>query len=457
MMYMVLDFQNYKEGGVVRVQANAEKIENAKMRKLITYRWVIWGILMLAYVIVFFHRLAIGVVRDELIGEFGISDIVFANIGTTYFYVYLFMQIPSGILVDLLGPRKTVTTGTFISGIGSIIFGLSQNVFWIFFGRILVGLGVSVIFIAILKIQSQWFRESEFGTMSGLTIFIGNMGGALAQTPLAMLVAILTWRMSFIGIGVITLVIAILCYLFVRNNPVEMGFPPINKNEIEEKEKNIENSEKANIIKALLTVIKNVRTWPVFFAYAGVCGAMMPMMGIWGISYMVDVYSITKTAASNYILCTVLGSALGSVVIGKVSDKIQKRKLPMIIFSVIYIFSWAIIVFTNGGKPPIQMMMPLLFVLGFSSVAFVLSWACCKEVNPPEIVGISTSVANIGGFLGAAVLPSIIGRVFDKYGGILPIVELYQKGFLCSFISAFIGFVCMLFIKETNCRNIYND
>lgn len=85
----------------------------------------------------------------------------------------MFMQIPVGFLVDSLGARKSVTIGTVFAAIGSIIFGLAGTVFLAFLGRVLVGLGVSVVFISILKILSTWFKESEFRTMSGITSFIG--------------------------------------------------------------------------------------------------------------------------------------------------------------------------------------------------------------------------------------------------------------------------------------------
>ena len=154
-------------------------------------------------------------------------------------------------------------------------------------------------------------------------------------------------------------------------------------------------------------------------------------------------------------MAAVLGMAIGSLAIGKFSDTVKKRKLPMLIFGAIYVICWAILVFLNGGKPPVQILMFLLFVLGFTCPIFVLGWGCGKEVNPPEIAGISTSVVNIGRFFGGSILPPLLGRVFDQFGGILPAVELYQKAFMYSFIAAVIGFIAVFFITETNCRNIY--
>lgn len=286
-----------------------------------------------------------------------------------------------------------------------------------------------------------------------MTSFVGNMGGIIAQTPLALMVAAITWRNSFVVIGAFSIIVAVLCYFLVRNNPTEMNLPSIE--EIEGKKTDSKNLQKPNLLKGLIKVMINPRTWPGFVLFAGFFGAFVSMTGIWGRSYMVDVYEISKVSASNYMMMAVLGMSIGSIAIGRISDKIKKRKLPMLIFAAVYVICWGIIVFAGGGKPQIGILMPILFVLGFTGSAFVLGWACSKEINPPEIAGISTSVVNIGGFFGAAILPPFLGGVFDKLGTSLPAVEIYHKAFMYCFISAVIGFIFTFFIKETNCKNIY--
>ncbi len=425
-----------------------------KEQKLMRYRWIVWGVLALAYIIVFFHRLAAGVVREDLITAFAISDTTFANLGSTYFYAYMIMQIPSGFLADSLGARKTVTLGTLLAALGSILFGWAPSIALAFAGRLMVGLGVSVVFIAILKVQSQWFKESEFGTMSGLTSLVGNMGGIIAQTPLAIMVGYLTWRGSFILMGVLTLVIAVLCWIFVRNTPSDMGLPTIAELEGLPASKA---GERPDLKKGLITVVSNWRTWPSFFVFAGFFGAFVTLSGSFGTTYLMKVYGMEKVDASGYITFAVLGLALGSLAIGRLSDKLKKRKLPMIAFGAVYVLSWVTFVYANGGQLPLAFIKPLLFVLGFSCSAFVLGWACGKEINPPAIAGLSTSVVNMGGFFGAAFLPVFLGQVFDKYGASLEAAALYQKAFSLSVGAVVVGFLFTFLVKETGCRNIYSE
>jgi sugar phosphate permease len=420
------------------------------IKKLKQYRWIVWGVLSAAYIIVFFHRLAVGVVKEELITSFNITATTFANLGAAYFYAYMIMQIPSGILADTLGAKMTVTIGTILAGIGSIIFGFAPNIAIAFVGRLIVGIGVSVVFISILKIQTEWFYESEFGTMSGLTSFVGNMGGLLAQTPLAILVAVLTWRNTFILIGAISIAVAILCFMLVKNKPIDIGLPSI-----AELEKRNVIKEKINIKKALVGVCSNKFTWPAFVVFAGFFGAYASITGYWGISFLKDVYGMSKLTAGYYMMAAVLGLSLGSIVIGKLSDKMLRRKKPMLMFGTVYLVCWAVLLFVNGGKPPVQVLGVLFFIMGFSCAAFVLGWACGKEVNNPKYAGISTSVVNIGGFVGAAIIPLIPGKIIDKYGEILQPTQLYNKAFLYCFVAVCVGYLFIFLIKETECRNIY--
>lgn len=425
-----------------------------RTKEFMRYRWIVFGVLIFAYMIVFFHRLAAGVVREELVKEFNMSGVTFANLSSTYFYAYMIMQIPAGILADTLGARKTVTAGTLLAGIGSIIFGFANTLFLIFLGRLFVGLGVSVVFIAILKIQSQWFKESEFGTLSGMTSFFGNLGGTFAQTPLVLLVATITWRYSFIAIGIFTIMVSALCYVLIRNKPTDMGFPSIE--EIDGKEKPNTINGKIDLLKSIKSVTTNIRTWAPVLVFTGFFSTYATLTGTWGVSYLMDVYGISKVASTNYITVAVVGHAIGAIIIGIFSDKVKKRKLPMAIFGALYLLGWSCIVFWNGGKPPIEFLMVLLFIIGFTCSSYILTWACSKEINPPEIAGISSSIVNTVGFFGAAVLPPMIGRVIDKFGSSSTPTEMYQKAFVYCFIPVLISFISIFFIKETNCKNIYS-
>jgi len=104
----------------------------------------------------------------------------------------------------------------------------------------------------------------------------------------------------------------------------------------------------------------------------------------------------------------------------------------------------------------------LFALLGLATAGFSLSWACAKEVNPPLLSGMSTSVANMGGFLCAAIMQPVVGKIMDLnwQGAMLngaPIYDVaaWQKGVLAVTACALIGAIASWRVKETGCRNIW--
>lgn len=422
--------------------------KNNHTRNIKFYRWVVWGTLVAIYLIVFFHRLSVGVIAGELNKSFGMNATQLANLGAMYFYAYTVMQIPTGVLVDYLGPKKTVVIGSLLAGISSILFSLSVNIIMAYLCRLLVGLGVSVVFLCTLKIQSNWFPAEKFASITGLTSFIGSMGGLLAQTPLLTLVTLIGWRNSFLVMGIITLSLAVLAAIFVKNSPVDMGMLEVNPQTTQTKE------EKHSILSQLTEVAKNPRVWIPAFVFGGVNGGFLVFTGTFGVSYMTSVYEISKSYAANIVSAVLLAAGIACLLIGGLSDKLKRRKLPMIVLALVTVIAWSIIVFL---KPSITLMTILLILIGITSSVGVLCWTVGKEVSNPKLSGMSMSIVNVFGFIFTAILMLLCGKIIDinTVNGLSP-AEVYPKSFIVVVGSSLIAFVFSLFIVETRCKNIYN-
>jgi sugar phosphate permease len=148
-------------------------------------RWRICAILVLSYMLVFFHRMAPAAVASDLMQAFQTTGAALGSLAAMYYYLYTAMQIPSGILADSLGPRISVTLGSLVAGLGSILFGLAGEFSTASVGRFLVGLGVSVVFVGLMRSNAAWFSDRHYGRISGLTLLLGNLGSIMAAVPLA--------------------------------------------------------------------------------------------------------------------------------------------------------------------------------------------------------------------------------------------------------------------------------
>ena len=432
-----------------------EKGEPARQNPLILKRtkklaWIFFFITSISYLMVYFHRVAPAVVSDLLMAEFNLSGTDLGNLAAIYFYVYTLMQLPSGVLADGIGARKTVFTGMMISGIGSLIFAGSSILGLAILGRILIGFGVSVIFVSMLKIVTDWFPAKQFGAMSGLSLFIGNSGAILASTPLAWLVSFWGWRASFVLVGICGMVAGLLVLLFVKDRPSAMGLPSPNASLYKPAD-----NELKRVVQGLGKVMKNWRSWPPFTVFFGIYGSLMAFQGVWALPFLVQEYGMTRYEASSNLLIIALGLLIGCPATGFISDKLGKRKLPLMTFSTLYTFCWFVLLAWPGGKPSPAVLPFLLFFMGFFASGFILVWACTKEVNPIQLSGCSIGLANMGGFLGAALVQPLFGWALDhkwqgaiEQGARIYPLEAWRFAFTLGLTITILATILGLFIKE---------
>ena len=100
--------------------------------------------------------------------------------------------------------------------------------------------------------------------------------------------------------------------------------------------------------------------------------------------------------------------------------------------------------------------------MGLATAGFTLSWACAKEVNPPQLSGMATSVVNVGIFLGPAILQPTVGWLMERTwdGRTEAGVRIYsaadwRNGMMLLTAAAVAGLLATLLVKETGCRNIW--
>jgi len=124
------------------------------------------------------------------------------------------MQVPAGVLIDYWGPRKSISLAMILACVGSWIFASAPSFSVLLWGRFISALGVSPVYIAVLKLNSSWFVE--FIALTGITTFIGNLGALVSSGPLAVLVSKVGWRNSFYAVGVITAIISVAAFFLIK-------------------------------------------------------------------------------------------------------------------------------------------------------------------------------------------------------------------------------------------------
>jgi sugar phosphate permease len=409
-----------------------------------------WGIPALIFLIAFLHRAAPGVIAKDLMQAFDATGTTIGLLSAMYFYSYAGFMVPGGMLIDSLGVRRVVAGGGAVMGLGSLVMGLASSSPFLFGGRLLVGLGAAVTFTGTLKIAASWFPPSHFGTMSAVTATVGVLGALVGNAPLAALAEAASWRGALVVIGAVTLAIAGLCAVFVRDEPVGSGGATPATASLRE------------VLDGTLRVLRNPYTWPpflcFFFLYASIGNFFL-----WSVPFLRDVYGLTTTRAALYASLPPMALLVSGPLTGYLSDRVlRRRKLPYVALVTGLFLVWLALVVTLGTLPLAGVCL-LFFAMGVVGGAFVLTWPLGREVNPPALAGIAVAVANLGGFVGAALTQGPVGAVLDAgWAGVMAEgarvypVGAYRGAFAICALFVLVAAGLSLFLVETRGENVYH-
>lgn len=412
--------------------------------------WLTWGLLASLYFVGYFQRVAPAVMVDELMRDFSIAATLLGNLSAIYFYTYAAMQIPSGLLADAVGPRRTGAAAALAAAFGIVVFARADSLWLAALGRGLVGASVAVAFVACMKLAGHWFPANRFATVTGVALLIGNLGGALAGVPLSEAVADIGWRNAMLVSAGGTLVLAVAVWLWVRDDPGDRGFASYAHPEAL-------NGVGMTPLRSLGRVLSERDTWLLFFAGGMIAAPVLTFAGLWGVPYLVQIHGMTRSEAAGLTTTMLLGFALGGLLLGSLSDRLQRRKLPYLGAAVVHVCGWLGFLFLPQASAP---GLYLLFaVIGFSAGGLIIGFAFAREVNHPGVAGTVGGVVNMSVLGFAAIQQSAVGWILDRHwagGGVAGArvydAAAYHAAFLWLGVSALGAVGCVALTRETYCR-----
>jgi MFS family permease len=378
----------------------------------------IWGLAATFYLFGFFQRVTPGVLTEELSAAFDLNRTALGNLSAFYFYFYAAMQIPVGLLVDRIGPRRILTAGCILGGLGALLFGLAPTLSWAAIGRGLVGASVAVGWVSMLMLVAQWFSPGRFASMSGLSLAVGTMGAVLAGVPLRLLTDLFGWRTVMGASGVLVMALGVMIWLYVRDTPSHRQF----KNHVPLRPMH---EPTVPLLTALGQTLRYPAIWLIFWIPSGVCGAFLTFTGLWGVPYLTTWYTLSVSEASIVITGMLVAFAAGSLFFGACSDKLKNRKQPYLAGAVLSMCGFLALAIVPGL--PIGLASLLLWTAAFGAGSMVLSFGYVKESVPHHLGATAVGITNLGVMVGPLVQQPLLGAILDHYEKLESISTGYSK------------------------------
>jgi MFS family permease len=413
-------------------------MEAAQERRGIPATTTVLILLCLMYAINYIVRVNVSTAAVAFKDELHLNNTDLGKIFAAFGYAYLAFQIASGWVSDRIGPRTALTVGAVVWSASTIFIGLATDMREMWLGRLALGIGVSALPIA-TRAMSAWMPEGKRAFAQGLTHSAARLGNAATPPLVAGLITLVTWRGSFVVVGIASFGWAILWGWYFRDNPAEhpgitpaeIAMLPKHRSRMAYKTEPVPFFRLARRM-ALVTVVYFCYGWTLWFFLA------------WIPQYFLHSYKLRLSNSSLFAAGVFLGGVLGDILGGVVSDRIfertgdrKKARRNLVVF---------------GFLCSLVMMIPIVLLHNLTSAAIFLSlafffaeftvapmWAIPMDIAP-KFSGFASGFMNSGSALAAIISPVLAGMIIDRTGN-------WELPFVGSIALLLFGAILALWMK----------
>lgn len=415
---------------------------------LLTFIVFFTGILY--YCFAYLLRVYPNVMEPNLLQHFHIDAGGFGVLTTFYYFAYAPMQLPVGVSVDKIGPRKSLIMACIIATLGAGLFAMSHIYALALAGRFLIGFGSAFAYVTALKLASVWLPRKYFATATGCLTGFGMVAAIFTEMGLTHMVQTDGYHATlqfplFIGVVLFVLILCI-----VRDKPKSA------KIEDENYAENFALSY-AELGRYLLQIFKKPQMWII-----GIIGALLYMpasvfLDVWAIPYLKAAFSFTPEQAASGVSVMLAGWIISTWIAGALSDLLGTRKIPLIMATLgATVIASVLIYMPHSAHVSHLLVYTLLFVFGACCGPHPLTFALSKENNEHKISGTAVAFANFVIMMGGFIFQPVVGWLLDlrwqhvMHNG----VPYYSAGdyvFALSIlpIGLLVAFLLTLTVKET--------
>ena len=386
--------------------ANAlNKRINGIKNEMMPHRWIVFILATSHFFLSQFYRTSNAVIATQLVQDLSLNTEGLGFLSASFFYGFAVTQIPIGLLLDKVGPRKLMTILSLVGIAGAFIFSVADSLSMGVIGRILLGIGMACNLMGTLKLLTQWFAPFIFATLSGLVISVGTLGNIVATTPLVILVEQMGWRQSFQLIAGINLVLTLTLYLVVRDQPASSSAGT--------------SAEASSIslkqaVSNLALLLKDRNYWIISVATFVRYGTFAAFQALWAGPFLMEAMGYSAVKTGNLILLMTVGIILGSPFWGALSDRVFKTRKWIIVFCLAVLAAIVLALMLIPSDAALAVVASFFFAFGFFSSAGLLMYTHIKDLMPIEMAGAAMTGINFFNMMGPAIFLQGLGILMQR-------------------------------------------
>ena len=352
------------------------------------------AVLVLAYGLSQLYRFFLAVIAPELFADLGATPGDLSRASALWFVTFAAMQIPVGAALDRVGPRRTAAVLLALGGGGgAAVFALAQGPGWIAVAMMLIGIGCSPVLMASYYIFARTYPAAVFATLAGATIGLGSLGNVAGSAPMVWAAEALGWRGALWGLCGITLVVAALIALTVRD-PEKVAGP-----------------ERGSV----LDILRLRVLWPIIPLLIVNYAPAAALRGLWAGPYSADVFALDAGGIGRVTLVMALAMIAGNFAYGPLDRLFGTRKGVILGGNLICAAAcWTLFALPDTS---LALSTALLAVIGATGASYPMMVAHFRAFVPPHLTGRGVTLANLFSIGGVGLAQFSTGPVHAAAGG----------------------------------------
>ena len=352
-----------------------------------------------AYTLSQFYRSFLAVIAPELSRELGLDPQALGNMQAWWIAGFVAMQVPVGLALDRLGPRRTVASLMAAAVAGAILFARARSAFDLDFAMVLIGVGCGSIYMGAIFVFGRVNRPDQFALLCSWLLGIGTAGNLLAASPLAWAAAWIGWRNAMLAIAAATAVSAVSIFFLVRDPP------------------RLEAHDGKGFFAGIGGILAMRALWPLLPITAVGYSVILAERGLWAGPYFSDVYGLAPIARGNALLVIAAAMSAGAMIYGPLDRWLGTRKWVVVGGSAV-----TACCFIGLGLLPMPLAAATLVMaaLGAFGMTYGVLMAHARSFFPDHLLGRGITLMNVLFLGGAGVLQPISGALMKAMQGTAP-------------------------------------
>ncbi len=344
------------------------------------YAWFVWSLVVIFVVYLFSVQTGYAIINTSLQKDLALTIEQVGITAATYTWAFAFFQFYAGALLDQLGSNKVLPIAIALVTLGVFTFSNATSFKILLVSQILLALGSCFGFVGAGYIGGKWFGLQKFSFMFGLVQMIAAFTSAVSQNLIGFALKQMDWRSLFTFVGVFGIGLTILGIIFIKNPSHEESSTAKNPLDFFK-----------IITKNLIDVARIPHIWVASMIGAGSFGVLLSLGAVYAPKLLI-IRGATPDMAVFGSSMLWLGLTAGCLIVPWWSDYIQKRKLPILLGTIIQFIAFSILLYVPDLGIYFDLVLCLIF--GFANANHMLTFSTSSDVVNPHQIGTSAAIVN---------------------------------------------------------------